>query len=431
MIYEDLNFLLEKKVYLAPYNDLTIQLSSFIPHFLGFVDNTKVGMNILKPTEIIEYDYIVIRSKFWYEIANQFDTNKIIIVNTIDTEYQFLAYNKYIHQLFQSINNQNYDILFLAYNKSNVIDACLVIRELFKYNYKCAVIQTHNGDTNNAKLGLLNNQDIDTVDIDILKFINFKAIVCSIDWADRELIENLKSRDIVTIGLVDGIEDFEDSDYSYNRFAYQTVEFVLTCGKNDIKHLIYKKEKCTVVGLPKMYEMWHSQVVNPIETLVMINVNFTYGTFEDKRDMWLSEVIEACNFLKLNYIIAQHHADKGNLSKFNLSQDDIYTTIKKSSIIISRFSTVISEALTLGKPVVYHNPHNEQVKLYKNPKNAFSISYDTKSLISAILYEFNNNQNIRERAVKFLDDQFNITSKEKPAIIAAKRINTIIKERKL
>lgn len=75
---------------------------------------------------------------------------------------------------------------------------------------------------------------------------------------------------------------------------------------------------------------------------------------------------------------------------------------------------------------MYHNPHNEKVKLYKNPRNAFSISTDTNSLVEKIKFELDRMSNVRQRAVEFLDKQFNITSLEKPAIIAAKKINKII-----
>lgn len=428
----DLSIFKNKKVYFSPYNDLTIQINSLIPNVKGFIDNVKIGENIFKPSEISDYDFIIISSRFWYEISHQFDLNKVILQNNNSSnKLNLISYKNYINELISPETINKFDIVFFAYNKSNVIDASLVIKELNKFNYISAIVITDYPDQKNANEGLIKNNDINTIHINLLKFMNFKALVCSVDWIDRDLIKKFQQKGVYTIGLVDGIEDFEDEDYSCSRHAYQTVEFVLTCGKNDMNFLLNKEDKCSIVGLPKMYDMWHSNVEFPQKIMVMINVNFTYGTFEDKRDLWLSEVITACKILNLNYIISQHHADKGDLSNFNLSTDNIYDTIKKSSIIISRFSTVISESLALGKPVVYHNPHNEKVKLYKNPRNAFSISHDINSLVAKIKFELDRMHNVRERAVEFLDNQFNITSLEKPAIRAAKKINKIITEGKI
>jgi hypothetical protein len=428
MLFETL---VHKKIYLSPYNDLTVNLSKNLSKVEGFIDNSKIGDNIFKPSEINNYDYIIINSRYWYEISQQFDLDKVILSNNKDNKLDLILYKDYINTLINPEIVNKFDIVFFAYNKSNVLDASLVIRELKIYNYNSAIVVTDYGDQRNANEGLLENQDISTIHISLLKFINFKALICSVDWIDRDLIKFLHQKGIYTIGLVDGIEDFEDTDYSYNRYAYQTVEFVLACGKNDATFLSYKKDKCAIVGLPKMYDMWHTEVKFPQKILVMINVNFTYGTFEEKRDFWLNEVIDACKILNLDYIISQHHADKGDLSNFNLSSDNVYETIKRSSIVISRFSTVISESLALGKPVVYHNPHNEKVKLYKNPENAFSISYDTNSLVEKMKFEIDRIFNVRERATIFLDNQFNIMSHEQPAVMAAKKINKIIMDGKL
>ncbi|WP_321312882.1 hypothetical protein [Halarcobacter sp.] len=428
----ELDNLKNKRIYLAPYNNLTIELSSQLKEYgidiLGFVDNFKIGKNIYKKENISRFDYIIIDSpKYWNEISNSFDLSKVIVSH--NKSLGLILYNDYKKFLI-SIYKNKYDILFFAYNRSNVIDSSLVSRALIKLGFRVAIIiNPSHYDYINVKIGLEENSDIETVSIDAIHFINFEALVCLVDWIDRDIIVQSKEKGIKTIGLVDGIEDFEDKDYKIKRYPYQTTEFVLTCGRNDMKFLQNKKDKCAIVGLPKMFDMWNSPVTFPDEHLVMINVNFTYGTYEEVRELWLEQVIEACNILNLNYIIAQHHADKGELSTFyNVSEDDIYTTIKKSTIVISRFSTIICESLAYGKPVVYHNPHNELVKLYKNPKGAYSISTDTNSLVKMIRYELSNRLNIRQRAKEFLDDQFNILSRKNPIDVAATKIKNIIEK---
>jgi len=420
-----------KKIYLAPYNNLSIEIYEYLQsldiEICGYIDEFKESQGVYKATDIKEYDFVIVSSyNFWEDISQKFNLKKVLLSHTkLNDLILYEEYKSWINSNLEKMGN--FDILFLAYNKSNVIDSSLVIRELNKLGYKSALIDTSNEHRKNVIEGYTCNKDIELVPYDLVKYHEIKSIVCLIDWSDRFLINSCKNKGIKTIGLVDGIEDFEDSDYDFDRKAYETVEYVLTVGRNDMKYLEYKKDKCKIVGLAKMYDMWNSKICFPEKLKVMINLNFTYGTFEEERNMWLEQVLNACRYLNLDYIIAQHHADKGDLEGLNKSDDDIYETIKKSSLVISRFSTVVSESLALGKPVVYHNPHGEKVKLYKNPKGAFSISTDESSLIKMIKYELSNCKDIRGRAVEFLDDQFNIKEEIKPAILAAKNIDRIIK----
>lgn len=419
---------------MSPYNDLTraiydkFVLQGF--NIIGFYDTKKIEFSVQKDIDSLDYDYVILNSpRFWKEIAAKFDVSKVLLAHTDDVELiSYLDYTK--HKVNEEYQTKSYDVLFLAYNKSNVIDCSLVSRQIKALGLSSAIIDISNSYYQNVKEGFSENRDIETIKYELLEFVNYKSLVCSIDWEDqfgRPLIYKSQKMGIPTIGLVDGIEDFEDTDYAKSRNAYQTVEYVLVTGENDLKFLQNKLEKCFVIGLPKMYHLYHEKVSLPQKHMVVINVNFTYGTFEEARDNWLKEVLEACAILQLDYIIAQHHADHGDLSNYNVSKENIYDTIRKGSIIISRFSTVISEALAMGRKVVYHNPHGEKVKLYKEPHNAYSISHNTKELVEKIKFELGCKVNQRERANMFLQKQFNINSKVEPAVLAAQKIKKIVR----
>jgi hypothetical protein len=278
-------------------------------------------------------------------------------------------------------------------------------------------------------VGLRENSDIERVLYKHVGLLEYKAVVCAIDWESkyaRPLIKKAKEKGIVTIGMVDGIEDFEDSDYNVDRTAYQIVEYVLAVGRNDLKFLQNKLNKCFVIGLPKMYHLYNELLTIPSKDRVMINLNFTYGTFVEERDRWLGEILEACKRVGIEYIISQHHADHGDLTGLHVSKDDVYETMRQSTIVISRFSTVLSEALALGKRVIYHNPHGETVKLYKEPMDAYSMSNDVNSLIEALEYERSFQGDQRKRAANFLDEQFNIKALTPPAKLATEHIIRLI-----
>jgi len=60
MKFNNLSYFLNNIVYLSPYNNLTIKLSNKIESS-GFIDNTKVGTNIFKPT--VNYKILLENSK--------------------------------------------------------------------------------------------------------------------------------------------------------------------------------------------------------------------------------------------------------------------------------------------------------------------------------------------------------------------------------
>lgn len=430
----ELDSLTNHSFYISPYNAPSKALAEALQHrgyhAKGFIDSQKNDALVHRCDILTPNDRVIIApSKYRIDIALSLPyPEKIFFYHPCtDTLEPFKHYQAFIEA------NHHYDVLFLPFNNSNVIDAALVVRELQRANISCALIDINDHYyEKNSKIGLLANPDLPSVNFELLSCISFKALVCSIDWEQtigRPLIKYCQEKGILTIGMVDGIEDFEDSDYAHGRNAYQTVEYVLVTGKNDTKHLQNKLDKVTIIGLPKIYSLWHESISFPQTPLVMLNVNFTYGTFEDARDMWIEHVVFTCKKLHLDFIISHHHADKGDMSSLPVSTDTVYDTIRKSSLVISRFSTVILEALALGKPVVYFNPHQEQVKLYKEPLGAFSIATSQEELQKAIVYELSHKHNVRERAAHFLHNQCNVLEPEKPACLAVQAIQKLLKDK--
>ena len=172
----------------------------------------------------------------------------------------------------------------------------------------------------------------------------------------------------------------------------------------------------------KIYHLWKTEVSFPKEQMILINLNFTYGVFEEYRESWLNDVIDVIKSLKLKYQISQHHADNGKIDSKFLSMDNVYEAITNSTLVVSRFSTIISESLSLGKPVVYYNPHKEKSPIYNNPQNAFSISKNKESLKKMIIKEILESKNVRKRAKNFLNNHFNILSPIPHAEIASNKI---------
>jgi hypothetical protein len=148
--------------------------------------------------------------------------------------------------------------------------------------------------------------------------------------------------------------------------------------------------------VPRLKKLLKHEPNFPKKKLAVINMNFSYNVLADKAKFWLDSSIEGCKKAGIDYIITQHPADKTDLTGYPVTKKTMYEIIEEGSIAISRFGSTIIEALAMGKPCVYHNPHNEKVIKFQDPLNAYSLSDDSNSLADAINYELSLNIDYRE-----------------------------------
>jgi hypothetical protein len=248
------------------------------------------------------------------------------------------------------------------------------------------------------------------------------------DWGmSNKRIRNLRRKGVITIGINEGVNDFLklSEGFTSKVSPYRTCEYVILPGQFDKQFFRDRSEKCFVAGLPMINKLYNESVKMPTKPLAVINVNFTYGILTHKRDLFIKTAIEGCKKANIDYIITQHPMDYSDLSEYNLSSEDMYDTIRRSSIFISRFSGAIIEALAMGKPCVYHNPHNEQVIKFQEPMGAYSVSKSSDSLAKAIKYELERSftTSVREYSREFMEYHANIGDEEEPS----EKISVIVK----
>ena len=195
------------------------------------------------------------------------------------------------------------------------------------------------------------------------------------DWdksVANPIINYLKRKGVATIGLIEGINDYNDVDTGRVRNAYRSVEYVLAPGSFEVeKYFRDINEKCFVVGIPRLKEIQLYPRVGEKCRKVIINGNFTYGVLEEFRDIWIADVVKACVDAGLDYTISVHRADRGDYSKYNVSTMSFYELLPESDLLISRFSTCIIEALIAGLDCVYYNPGFEKVDKFNDPLGAY------------------------------------------------------------
>lgn len=264
-------------------------------------------------------------------------------------------------------------------------------------------------------------------------FLRAKAYIFTSDWGElRPLLFHLKQCGVPTINFYEGIhDDFlmeAPAPPTVKELPYRHADWLLLPGL--YYESIYSNYKTVVVGLPSIHSKLTESPSFPTIPSALINVNFSYEVLEDKRRIFLNTAVKACEELGVNLIISQHPVDRARLSNIKVSNLDIYEEIRRNSFVISRFSTCILEALAMGKPVIYHNPHKEKFpKFQENPMGAFQVSDSVESLKAAIqnvLLDIEAKTDFRRRASSFLHSHANIFADSPPEIYAAQAITQII-----
>ena len=325
-----------------------------------------------------------------------------------------------------------YNVVFMPHKDYHVWTMGLIAEELAEKGISSCMIDLTDyyrdeGSRNKAK----DFPNIPFLDYSLLRDerIKFNILICMNDWDKRFVrpqVIKAKKEGKKTIGIVEGIQDFFDLDTKQDRKTYKTVEYVLLTGEHDRQFFTDNPEKTQIIGVPRLSSLLKEKVTFPKKPLAVINMNFSYNVLTDKAEEWLASAIKGCEKADIDYIITQHPADKTNLTGYNVTDQNMYDTIRNGSIVISRFSSTILEALALGKPVVYHNPHHEKAIKFQDPLDAYSLSFDDVGLANSINYELSLNTDYRKRANNLLDHHCNINS-EKPSVeLAVEEIKNML-----
>jgi len=178
------------------------------------------------------------------------------------------------------------------------------------------------------------------------------------DWSGeaKYIVALCRLLRIKTICLQESIIDLKDQNV--RRMKWTDLAFVM--GISAVQQLDRKLYFNT--GNPR-YELLNPDQTSLNSPKAFINCNFTYGVEEQIRFKWLDQVVSSLEEANIEYLISQHPRDKGDLSKYKTvyrsSAEIVHSQLKKCTFVISRFSSIIHEALFMGKPVIYYNPHKE------------------------------------------------------------------------
>lgn len=253
------------------------------------------------------------------------------------------------------------------------------------------------------------------------------AVVTMNDWGGitkkNVLFANILG--IPTFAIIEGVQDFEDTHIDTHpqfkrRYPYLRSKFPLLSGDYDKKFISNKDAR--VVGIARIERLLSEDSPFPKEPHIIINANFSYGKYSKYADLWIKQAVEACEDLGIKYSITQHIADKTDLGSYNVSNEHINKLVSNGSMLISRFSTCILEAMALKKPVVYFNTFNEKVDKFLSPDDCFEAPTNKEELKIAILKTLENKESYVLKSQVFLKRHVSID----PDKSSAKRAAEII-----
>ncbi len=213
------------------------------------------------------------------------------------------------------------------------------------------------------------------------------ALVAMNDWGpSKTLFGWCAERGVPTFGKVEGVQDFDDVDTPAIRNPYRHARHVLGQGSNDVEGL--PGVDVHVVGNSQLESLWRAteRPISAPRSRVVINSNFTYGVLLEHRETFLDQAVNACAACALEPVISRHPADTLLPERFRplIADRAMSDLLDRQSMLVTRFSTVMYEAMAKGVPVAYFNPHGEHVPVVDRCGSAISASDDVASLADSL-----------------------------------------------
>lgn len=225
--------------------------------------------------------------------------------------------------------------------------------------------------------GALRAEGFDTVEIDADLELNGRVdafdphlVLCGNDWSAefRALRRYCRRRAIPTVALQEGPQDWDAKWGGTNPRKYQNADVLFAMGPVTFKSI--QPKYFSITGNPKVDRLEARPL--PARPRVLINCNFTYGQYEEARAGWMRDALGACRELGLDCVISKHPRDPTLWEEAPMIHSNAYRVrdqLSDCSIVVSRFSSIIHEALALSRPAIYYNPHGEPMTTFNDERN--------------------------------------------------------------
>jgi hypothetical protein len=198
------------------------------------------------------------------------------------------------------------------------------------------------------------------------------------DWLPAELcdtIDRFKQSGIRTVAVIEGCRFTLPNKYT-------RVDELLGWGPSA---RTLPRKSIHVVGSPTLENTLSHAPYRPEGKLTLVNYRFkSIGTERNSGSEWLGHIIEACAAAGSNIVISAHPASGLVDPRYKVSADPVDGLLGRSSLLVSRCSTIIYQALVLGIPSILLPTEDEEFGEFAEPMDAFPIAKDATELAALV-----------------------------------------------
>jgi hypothetical protein len=140
------------------------------------------------------------------------------------------------------------------------------------------------------------------------------------------------------------------------------------------------------------------------------------------REQWLGGVLSACDALGFRAVISRHPADNVPAKMGAFSDRAVTDLLRGASVVVTRPSTVIFEAMAARKPVVVFPTHGEPLGEFAKPMRAFQVVHSETELGPAIERALRGKTEYWSRCREFFDDHVSVETGRPASVRVAERL---------
>jgi len=186
------------------------------------------------------------------------------------------------------------------------------------------------------------------------------------DWGPKAFLrtlDRLKRQGVIVFGMVEGA-----------RFAYpnhyRRVQHLMCWGPSALETLPGDK---IVVGSPAIEAAVRPYFEPPERASILINYKFTRGSAE-LGPVWARAAAQAAEQAGAPYVISAHPLNVGELAGLNVSHEPFVSLLNEATLLVTRSSTAIYEALAARVSVIYAPIPDERRAEFGEPFGAFETA---------------------------------------------------------
>lgn len=201
------------------------------------------------------------------------------------------------------------------------------------------------------------------------------AICLGNDWGPRRLaraLDRLKARGVPLVAVVEGAR------FNQPRH-YKRVDELLCWGPSGLE---IGARKARIVGSPVIEKAAGLPKADVGRPRVLVNYKFS-GTDDDAGFVWGAAAIAAAREIDPDFVLSTHPSSRNVPRDVRTSHEPFHALLSRSTLVITKASTVIYEALAAGVSVLYFPAPGEVLAEFGAADGAFQTAKTPEELLAA------------------------------------------------